>query len=466
MQINVQNIVGNFNSFINSLDEFTNQHLVSFVFQVDKFDLLSSLNPLSIAFKKIFLFQSPGSKYSFVALNSATKLSESGHSNISETIENYEFLKKSFINNWNEFQLDSLPIICTAIKFDPQKISDDWNNFNSINIFIPELAFYTNNGNTYGCFNFIDSEKPNIQKYFSSLLNTVIQITNEKTSEDKKVNGYNYIETEDEKEQWLKTSREAIDVLSNDKIQKLVISRSHSFNLVHNPNFKELLQKLTNRFPDCYLFYLKQSESHFFGSSPEMFLKIFGNLAEVESVAGSAPRGKKYDSDEKLEEYLKSSKKNHKEHEFVTDFISNTLKKFSDKVKIKEEKRIKKLDNIQHLTTKISAELKSNVHIFKIVDSLFPTPAVCGLPKNEAMEIIRKLETHDRGLYSGLIGWMDFDGNCELAVSIRSTLVKNNNVTAYAGAGLVKVSNPEDEFLETKLKLDPILSLFKLSAAK
>ena len=77
------------------------------------------------------------------------------------------------------------------------------------------------------------------------------------------------------------------------------------------------------------------------------------------------------------------------------------------------------------------------------------------------MEIIRNLEPHDRGLYSGLVGWMDFDGNCELAVAIRSTLVKNNKVTAYAGAGLVKDSNLEEEFVETKLKMEPILSLFK-----
>jgi menaquinone-specific isochorismate synthase len=227
-----------------------------------------------------------------------------------------------------------------------------------------------------------------------------------------------------------------------------------------------LLEKLSHRFPDCYLFYLKKSKSHFFGSSPELFLKIFGKLAEVESVAGSAPRGERFESDEKLEHFLQSSSKNQKEHKYVTEFISDTLKEYSDKVIIKEEKSVKKLDNIQHLATKISAELKSDVQLLNIIEALFPTPAVCGLPKDEAMSILRKLETHDRGLYSGLIGWMDFEGNCELAVAIRSTLVKNNRVIAYAGAGLVTDSNLEEEFLETKLKLDPILSLFKSNNSK
>jgi menaquinone-specific isochorismate synthase len=392
------------------------------------------------------------------------KISNSKQNNISEAVKNYEKIKSSFINNWSEFQLDSLPIICTAIKFDSIKKSDEWNDFQAINIFIPELAFYTNNGNTYGSFNFFQNENSQfeqIQIYFLTQLSLVKEIITAKKSGSEKNNDYQLVEDENELNRWLKTSGDAIDTLLTGSIKKLVISRSHSFKLIHKPCWEELLNKLSHRFPDCYLFYLKQTDSHFFGSSPELFLKIFGNLAEVESVAGSAPRGEKFESDEMLEQYLQSSKKNHKEHEYVTEFISDILKKYSDKVIIKEKKQIKKLDNIQHLATKISAELKSDVQLFKIIDSLFPTPAVCGLPKNEAMSIIRKLEVHDRGLYSGLIGWVDFEGNCELAVAIRSTLVKNNKVTAYAGAGLVKDSNLEEEFVETKLKLDPILSLFK-----
>jgi len=81
--------------------------------------------------------------------------------------------------------------------------------------------------------------------------------------------------------------------------------------------------------------------------------------------------------------------------------------------------------------------------------------------KDTAMELIRTLENHDRGLYSGLVGVFDFDGNCELAVTIRSALIKGNCVTAFAGAGLLKNSDPEEELLETNLKLNTILSLFE-----
>ncbi|MEJ2104253.1 MAG: chorismate-binding protein, partial [Ignavibacteriaceae bacterium] len=195
--------------------------------------------------------------------------------------------------------------------------------------------------------------------------------------------------------------------------------------------------------------------------SPEMFLRVTGKNAEVESVAGSAPRSKKFETDDHYEKFLKSSEKNRQEHIFVSKFISDILIQYSDKLKIIDEKQIRKLDNIQHLITRISAELNNKTNTLELIDSLFPTPAVCGVPKEKAMSLIRNLEKHDRGLYSGLIGLMDFNGGCELAVSIRSALVKDNIVNAFAGAGLIKSSNSEEEFLETELKLNAILSLFR-----
>jgi menaquinone-specific isochorismate synthase len=464
MRINLQNTVDKLAAFLKSLDESVDERLVSFAFKVDYFDVLSSINSLISINKETFLFQSPDSKYSLVALNTARKISKSEQHKISEAIKDYEHIKNSLITNWNELNLDSLPIICTAVEFDSIKKSNDWNDFEPINIFIPEFAFYSNSGNTFGCFNFVQNkavQSSQIHQHFLYQLTSIKDSIAARMTVKEKYEGYQFFENEEDLSLWLKTAGDAIDAISNGKVQKLVISRTHNFTIKHKLNCEELLQKLSHRFPDCYLFYLKQSDSHFFGSSPELFLKIFGNLAEVESVAGSAPRGEKFESDEILEQYLQSSKKNHKEHEYVTEFISATLKKYSDKVIIKEEKSVRKLENIQHLATKISAELKSDVQFLKIIEALFPTPAVCGLPKDEAMSIIRRLESHDRGLYSGLIGWMDFEGNCELAVSIRSTLVKNNKVIAYAGAGLVKDSNLEEEFIETKLKMDPILSLFK-----
>ncbi|MCW9064680.1 MAG: chorismate-binding protein, partial [Ignavibacteriaceae bacterium] len=259
---------------------------------------------------------------------------------------------------------------------------------------------------------------------------------------------------------WDDISLKALTALKKGDLDKLVLSRAFSFNINNQINWDSLIQKLYKRFTDCYLFFIKKNDSIFFGSSPEMFLKVSENIAEVESVAGSAARGKEIGSDYELEKFLQSSEKNHQEHLFVSDFITNVLIKYSNNVRVIEEKQIRKLDNIQHLLTRISAELNFKENLFELIDSLFPTPAVCGVPKEKAINLIRKIETHDRGLYSGLVGIIDFDGNCEFAVTIRSALFKDNQVTAFAGAGLVKDSDPQEEFLETKLKLNTVLSLF------
>lgn len=464
MRVNLVNTVEKFSAFTAKLGKFSESKLVSFAFKIDGFDLLSTLNRLLTIPGPVFLFQCPDSKYAFIALDSILEISAKNQMNVSDSAKKFSRLKSGFISNWDDFNLESLPILCTSIKFDPVKTSEDWMDFNTVNIYIPSIIFYKNRGNTFGSYNFIYNEQSDIdflKSNFSNRLKLIAENTEADSREIRKNDNYSFMEDEEQKNAWKIISVRAMEMISGGEVEKLVVSRPYRFGLKHNPYWSALLKELSDRFPDCYLFFLRRNQSVFFGSSPELFLKIFGNLAEVESVAGSAPRGGKYNSDEILESVLKSSSKNHKEHEYVTDFISNTLKKFSDKVIKREEKQIKKLENIQHLTTKITAELKSNTNHLELIDSLFPTPAVCGLPKEKAMSIIRMLEAHDRGLYSGLVGWMDFDGNCELAAAIRSTLVKNNFVTAYAGAGLINGSDPEDEFIETRLKLDTILSLFR-----
>ena len=121
---------------------------------------------------------------------------------------------------------------------------------------------------------------------------------------------------------------------------------------------------------------------------------------------------------------------------------------------------VKKLPNIQHLQTSVTGILKSKDDIFKIVSSLFPTPAVCGIPKDQSLKMIEKTEAFDRGLFSGIIGWFNADNYGEFFVTIRSALVKGNKLYAYAGCGIVDGSDAKEEFEETQLKLKPILSLF------
>ena len=98
--------------------------------------------------------------------------------------------------------------------------------------------------------------------------------------------------------------------------------------------------------------------------------------------------------------------------------------------------------------------------MFKLLKELYPTPAICGYPKDTAYQMIKKMESHRRGLYSGIIGWFNFDNVGEFAIAIRSALSINNKIIAYAGGGIVEDSDPESEYEETELKLKTILNLF------
>ncbi|NWG27134.1 MAG: isochorismate synthase [Ignavibacteriaceae bacterium] len=463
MKINPEQILNEFNSFINSLGDKNKQRLISFAFHLEHFDALRLIDHLKQNYEEIFFFRTPNNRQTIIGINSALEIAIGQMKNFASLVDNFNYWKNNFVNNWNEKKIFRASVLCCSAKFDSMKSSRLWNEFETLRLYIPEFIFSFQNDEVFVFYNFIDEEENKTNStadklfYFLTWLEEIniysIQSSIEKTNIQFESNE-NGIKT------WKDLVLQSLNELNNGGVDKLVLSRALSFKADSAINWGKILNELFDRFPDCYLFFIKKFDSVFFGSSPEMFLKVLNNIAEVESVAGSAPRGEKSESDYEFENSLKTSKKNHQEHLFVSDFISDILIKYSDNVRIIEEKQIRKLDNIQHLITRISAELNSKENLFEMIDALFPTPAVCGVPKESAMNLIRKLESHDRGLYSGIVGFIDFEGNCELAVSIRSALFKDNLITAFAGAGLVKNSDPEDEFLETNLKLNTILSLF------
>ena len=463
MKVNLENILNEFKSFAKTLNNIKDPKLVSFAFHFEKSEQIVPVNKLNEISEDIFLFRTPNNQLTIAGLNSAVNFQLTNTNRFSSVSDNYNYWKKNFINNWSKANVATFPIICCSAKFDPNNSSSLWNEFDPLRIYIPEFILAFQDDNLIGYYNFklngndkIDSHSDNLSAYlikFSELNAGISKSSKGKTSTQSKPNVNDF-------STWSSVALSILKSINNGDVDKIVLSRDFSFDLNSQIDWGSLLQKLYERFPECYLFFIKKNSSIFFGSSPEMFLKVSNKIAEVESVAGSAARGEKTESDYELEKFLKASEKNHQEHLFVSDFITSILIKYSNNVRVIEEKQIRKLENIQHLITRISAELNSKEKVFELIDSLFPTPAVCGVPKEKAISLIRKLEAHDRGLYSGLVGLFDFDGNCELAVSIRSALVKDNQLSAFAGAGLVRNSDPQEEFLETNLKLNTILSLF------
>tara|TARA_Y100000814_G_scaffold270474_1_gene226589 strand:- start:87 stop:641 length:555 start_codon:yes stop_codon:yes gene_type:complete len=180
-----------------------------------------------------------------------------------------------------------------------------------------------------------------------------------------------------------------------------------------------------------------------------------------EAIAGTIQRDDNIITDKQLEEQLRNDSKNLNEHQLVVDEIKRVLKPQISNIEIPNSPGILKLKNVQHLITKIKGKLKDKKHIFELIKTLHPTPAVSGYPINKAYQLINKYEQYDRGWYSGPIGWVNAAGDGDFCVALRSALMKDNSICLFSGGGIVLNSIAENEWKETELKFQTIREIIK-----
>ncbi|MFM6754151.1 MAG: isochorismate synthase MenF, partial [Dolichospermum sp.] len=227
----------------------------------------------------------------------------------------------------------------------------------------------------------------------------------------------------------------------------------------NNQDFK-LLQSLNNLrqlHPNCHVFSIGNGQGqNFIGASPERLISIHKQQLITDALAGSAPRGKTPIEDTANANNLVNNTKEKHEHKLVLDFITQHLSQLGLCPQVLAP-RLRKLSNIQHLWTPITAMVPNNIHPLQIISKLHPTPAVAGAARDIACNEIRRYENFERGLYAAPLGWVDGEGNCEFIVGIRSALIDGNYARLYAGAGIVAGSDPQKEFAEVQLKLQALL---------
>ena len=178
----------------------------------------------------------------------------------------------------------------------------------------------------------------------------------------------------------------------------------------------------------------------------------------TEGLAGSTPRGKTATEDAVLEHELLNNQKELKEHNIVRDVIEENLNEYSLEVIHPTHPSVKKLSNVQHLYTPITARIRDGVSRTEVLKTLHPTPAVGGYPRDKAVAFIKETEDFDRGWYASPVGWINAHGNGEFVVAIRCGLIRKDEVRFFAGCGIVEDSDPEREWEETNLKFIPMLS--------
>lgn len=441
----------------------SSQLLVSFAFPIENFDIIEGYCSSVKIYEKTFYWEIPSRKTAFYGLGELLSINESGKARFMNVQKKIREHQDNFTCNWKEFDLEEVPLFIGGMKFAPEGDSDLWENYEDAYWFVPKILFLSNNEKTFLIYNLMVSSDSSVQKLeedYTRRLNWVLQRNDPRNGAAPRMSGVQG-NTPKEKKKWIENVKRALAKIESDDFIKIVLSRQLELNLEEEASISFILHQLKKEYPDCYLFAFNSVRSLFFGASPEKLCKIYPHWIETDALAGSAPRGADENEDTQIEKELLKSPKNLKEHEIVTKYISETLLRFSDEVKFNSIPEIKKLNNIQHLWTPIRTRLDSIQKIFSILEALHPSPAVCGIPQNEALNTIKKLEDYPRGLYSGIMGWFNYDGEGEFTVALRSALIKGKKVYAFAGAGIVEGSDPLEEYKETELKFKPILSLFK-----
>jgi len=245
----------------------------------------------------------------------------------------------------------------------------------------------------------------------------------------------------------------AVKRIAAGEFEKIVLARVKDLQAEEPLHPMQALQRLRQRFEQCYAFSLANGAGQsFIGASPERLLRVHGGLLKTEALAGSAPRGATPEEDLTLGEALLLNDKQRHEQRLVLDAIVRRLAPLGLQLEFDNVPQLRRLDNVQHLHTPVRAALPVGVRALDVLSRLHPTPAVGGVPQAAACAGIRAIENFPRGLYAGALGWVDSRGNAEFFVGLRSALIDGNNARLYAGAGIVAASVPEEELAETNLK--------------
>ncbi|MBM7645289.1 anthranilate synthase component 1 [Scopulibacillus daqui] len=215
--------------------------------------------------------------------------------------------------------------------------------------------------------------------------------------------------------------------------------------------------RVTN--PSPYLFYFKGSGYELVGSSPERMVKVQDRAAEIHPIAGTRPRSKDRESDHRLQEELIRDEKERAEHLMLVDLARNDIGKVSEfgSVKVNKLMEVGKFAKVMHLVSVVEGTLKEEAAPVDALIAAFPAGTLSGAPKIRAMEIINELEPVSRGFYGGAVGYIGFDGNIDMCITIRTFTCIGGSAYIQAGAGIVADSSPEAEWEETFNKARALL---------
>lgn len=349
-----------------------------------------------------------------------------------------------------------------GMSFDPlHEGSEMWRLFPTSQLTIPRYLIVFNNGTYYFTVNRYIEESEDINTIVTEVENTLALLQEERT-EDHSFRQKIVEQIEKDPEGWKASVQRAVDTIRANKAEKIVLARELRLSFAHRVQISVLVERLMASQAQAYVFAYEQGDDCFIGASPERLVYVRGDSLLSTCLAGTAPRGKDEVEDKQIaNEQLLYNDKNREEHDHVVQMIKTSITPFCKEINIPDTPVILTLRNLQHLYTPVTATLKEGVSVFQLIEVLHPTPALGGVPTDKALAFIREEEHFDRGWYGAPIGWLDHNGNSEFAVAIRSGLAQDDEMSLFAGCGVMADSDPEEEYEETAVKFLPLLTILE-----
>jgi anthranilate synthase component 1 len=266
-----------------------------------------------------------------------------------------------------------------------------------------------------------------------------------------------------EKERFLEMVKTAKEYIAAGDIYQVVLSQRFEAEITTDPF--TVYRALRHVNPSPYMYFLRIGAVSIVGSSPEMLVRVEGAMAQTHPIAGTRPRGKSEEEDLRLGEELKRNEKERSEHVMLVDLGRNDMGRVSEfgTVKVSKFMALERYSHVMHLVSVVEGKLAEDRDRLDALVACFPAGTVSGAPKVRAMEIIAELEPTRRGIYAGAVGYLDFAGNLDFCITIRTLVIAGQRAMVQAGAGIVADSNPSAEFQETRDKARALIRALELA---
>ena len=352
-------------------------------------------------------------------------------------------------------------IILGGVAFEAGATKSAEADFPPCRFVIPALALVRENQNYYWQITCSTANKPSVEELFDEVQDQV-RLTDVSSSEQSKFDVPRILEKFEEpnRQQFDVALEQALAKISAGNLEKIVLARKTTSVLKQALDPLALLQQVGSGLNNCYQFgWIVDADRGFISVSPERLFSMQGQVLSADALGGSVLRGRDAREDDQFADRLLKDVRLRREHQAIRDFLLRSIDPFATKVEFSDPE-VLRLNTIQHLKSRLSAELKPGVGIKAVIEAIHPTPAVCGAPREAALTLISEIEAWNRGWYAGALGCCAA-GEAEFAVGIRSARFQKEVVEVYAGVGIVAGANANEEWLELNAKAAPLLSILQ-----